>query len=177
MPCFLMRAHRRESNPHRRQLHSLGLALLHNCAMPNIASLLKSEIARIARKEVRAETSGLKKMASAYRAEIASLKRRTESLDRELRRLSKASARAAPVAVNETASRSLRFSAKGLASQRKRLGLSATECGRVIGTSGQSIYNWEQGKTRPQAKHLLAIAGLRNLGKREAAARLGGAQG
>jgi DNA repair exonuclease SbcCD ATPase subunit len=58
--------------------------------MPNIASILKSEIGRVARKEVRGETLGLKKAVVAYRAEIAALKRRTEALEQELNRLSKA---------------------------------------------------------------------------------------
>jgi DNA-binding transcriptional regulator YiaG len=139
--------------------------------MTNLASILKSEIARVARREVRGETLGLKKSVVAYRAEIAALKRRAQALEQELRRLSKASAKAAPVAA-EMSSKKLRFSAKSLASQRRRLGLSAEDCGRLLGASGQSIYNWEQGKARPQAKHLPAIAALRSMGKREAAARL-----
>jgi DNA-binding XRE family transcriptional regulator len=138
--------------------------------MPNIASILKSEIARVARKEVRGETLGLKNAVGAYRAEIAALKRRSEALEKELRRLSKASAKVAPA--SEVSSKTLRFSAKGLSSQRRRLGVSADDCGLLVGASGQSIYNWEQGKTRPQAKHLPAIAAFRTMGKREAAARL-----
>ena len=140
--------------------------------MANIASVLKSEISRVARKGVRGETLGLKGAVSACRAEIALLKRRAEALEKELRRLSKASAKAAPVEVNEVSAQKLRFSAKGLASQRKRLGISADDCGLLVGASGQSIYNWEQGKARPRAAHLPAIAALRTLGKREAAARL-----
>ncbi len=141
--------------------------------MPNIASILKSEISRVARKEVRGETLSLKKAVSAYRAQIAALKRRTQALEQELRRLSKATAKAAPVVAHEESSKALRFSAKGLASQRRRLALSADDCGLLVGASGQSIYNWEQAKARPQAKHLPAIAALRNMGKREATARLG----
>jgi len=57
-------------------------------------------------------------------------------------------------------------------SQRRRLALSAEECGLLVGTSSQSIYNWEQGKARPRASHLPAIAALRALGKREAAAKI-----
>jgi DNA-binding transcriptional regulator YiaG len=140
--------------------------------MPNLAAILKSEITRVARKEVRSETLGLKKAVSAYRAEIAALKRRTQALEQELRGLSKASAKAAPVVAEDVSSRKLRFSAKSLASQRRRLGLSAEDCGFLVGASGQSIYNWEQGKARPQAKHLPAIAALRTMGKREATARL-----
>lgn len=140
--------------------------------MPNIASALKSEIARVARKEVRAETQSLKKAVGAYRAEIAALKRRAQVLEQELRRLSRASEKAAPVVADEASARSVRFSAKGLASQRQRLGLSVGDCGLLLGASGQSIYNWESGKVRPQAKHLPAIAALRSMGKRELAARL-----
>ena len=53
--------------------------------MPNIASILRDEISRVARKEVRSETAGLKKAVSAYRAEIAALKRRAQALEQELR--------------------------------------------------------------------------------------------
>jgi DNA-binding XRE family transcriptional regulator len=141
--------------------------------MANIASLLKSEIARVARKEVRGETAALKKAVSSYRSEIAALKRRALALESEVRRLSKRAGKPAPGAHDGDASaRALRFSPKGLASQRKRLGLSAHECGLLVGASGQSIYNWEDGKARPRAKHLPALAALRGMGKRDAAARL-----
>ena len=141
--------------------------------MPNIANLLKNEIARVARKEVRAETRGLKNAIAPYRSQIAELKRRTRELELQIRRLGRASARATPAANDEDAGqRNLRFSAKGLATQRKRLGLSAQAFGALIGASGQSVYKWEEGKTRPRAKHLPRIAELRGIGKKEAAARL-----
>jgi len=70
----------------------------------------------------------------------------------------------------------LRFSAKGLAAQRKRLGLSAAAVAALLGVSGQSIYKWEEGKTRPRASQLPAIAALRKMGKREANARLAALQ-
>lgn len=142
--------------------------------MPNIASVLKTEIARVARKEVRSEIGTLKKAASTYRTEIAALKRRAQALEQELRRLgrAKASTGVASTVVDQDTSKSLRFSAKGLASQRARLGLSAEDCGRLLGASGQSVYNWEAGATRPRAKHLPAIAALRTLGKKQAAAVL-----
>jgi DNA-binding transcriptional regulator YiaG len=142
--------------------------------MPNIATVLKSEIARVARKEVRAETRDLKNAIAPYRAQIADLKRRTRELEMQIRRLGKASAKVASAGAADTdpGERSLRFSAKGLATQRKRLGLSAQAFGALIGASGQSVYKWEEGKTRPRARHLPKIAELRGIGKKEAAARL-----
>ena len=136
--------------------------------MPNIASALKSEISRIARKEIRAEVEGLKKAASTYRGEIAALKRRAQSLEQVLRQLGKAVPESAPASV-DASSRTLRFSAKGLAAQRQRLGLSADAVGLLLGTSGQSVYNWEAGKAHPRAGHLAAIAALRGLSKTQAA--------
>lgn len=137
-----------------------------------LPSLLKSEISRVARKGVRAETLSLKKAVGGYRAEIAALKKRAQALEVELRRLSRAHAKATPVEASEQPTHKLRFTAKGLASQRRRLGLSVHECGLLLGTSSQSIYNWEDGKVRPRTKHLPAIAALRNMGKKDAAAKL-----
>ena len=140
--------------------------------MPNIATVLKDEIARVARKEVRSEIDSLKKAASTHRAEIATLKRRTHALEQDLRRLSKANPKPRAIAAEDLDPQTLRFSAKGLASQRKRLGLSADDCGLLVGASGQSIYNWESGTARPRTSHLAAIAVLRTLGKKAAASRL-----
>ena len=140
--------------------------------MPNVASVLKGEISRVARKEVRGETTSLRKAVSIYRTEIAALKRRTQTLEQLLRRLSNGHAKAAPAADAGQVPDKFRFTAKGLASQRQRLGLSAEQCGRLLGASSQSIYNWEQGNTRPLARHLPAIAALRGMSKKEATARL-----
>ena len=59
-----------------------------------------------------------------------------------------------------------------MASNRKRLGLSAADYGLLVGATGQSVYAWESGKTKPRAKNLAAIAALRGAGKREVDARL-----
>jgi DNA-binding XRE family transcriptional regulator len=146
--------------------------------MANIASLLKSEISRLARKETRVEIDALRKTSSAQRAEIAALKRRLLELEKAVKALGRKGPDAAggPTrtgdAADEEGSSRLRFSAKGLASNRKRLGLSAVEFGQLIGTTEQSIYAWESGRTQPRAKFMAAIADLRGLGKREVAARL-----
>ena len=144
----------------------------HNLPMPNIAAVLKSEIARVARKEVRVETLSFKKAASSHRSEIATLKRRTQALERQVASLTRRLAKAAPSVEADASTDSARFSAKGLTSQRRRLGLSAAACGLLVGASAQSVYNWEAGKARPRSKHLAAISALKRMGKKEATARL-----
>jgi len=139
----------------------------------NIAVALKGEIVRLARKELRNEMQHLKKAAASFRSEIAALKRRTQELEKELRRFGKMStSKKERASAPDTEESKIRFSAKGLAAQRKRLGLSAHEIGLLVGASGQSIYNWESGHIRPRRSQLPSIAALRQLGKKEAAARL-----
>ena len=137
--------------------------------MANVASALKDEISRISRKEIRRETAFLKKSSTSYRSEIAALKRRVQDLERELRRAGRGGKQTVAVAAEEhSVSPGTRFSARSMASQRRRLGLSAAECGLLIGASAQSIYNWEEGKARPRVQHLPAIYALRTLGRRQA---------
>jgi DNA-binding transcriptional regulator YiaG len=144
--------------------------------MPNIGSVLKSEIARVSRKEMRGETEALKKAVSQYRSQIAELKRRMQALEQQVKRLGKSTGRAAPQAEREQAGTDsgpqVRFSAKSLASQRRRLGLSAAALARLLDVSALSIYKWESGNTRPRAKQIQAIAALRKMGRREAQQRL-----
>ena len=138
--------------------------------MPNLYSLLKAEITRLARKEVKVAVDPLRKANLAYRKEIAELKRQVASLQRDL----KASSRSSRVTHDaaEPSTGGIRFSLKGLKSQRARLGLSAAEFGQLVGASGQSIYKWETGKTVPRASQQGALAAIRGIGKREAGKRL-----
>lgn len=139
--------------------------------MPNIVTVLKSEISRIARKEVRAETQQLKKQSAHYRSQIASLKHQVAALESRLRKQSKpAKTASAAAGEDEATAGDLRFRAKGFATHRRRLGLSAAQAGALLGVSGQSIYHWEAGKTKPRSSQMPAIAALRKLSKTQAAA-------
>ena len=139
--------------------------------MPDIASALKAEIARIARKEIRGETDASKKAMALYRRQIAELKRRADALERELAKLHKQPRRSAAAKETEAAG-NLRFRATGFAKHRERLGLSAREVGLLLDASPLSVYKWESGQARPRSQHLEAIAALRKMGKREARKRL-----
>jgi DNA-binding transcriptional regulator YiaG len=137
--------------------------------MANLSSVLKSEITRLARKEIKCAVDPLRKANAAHRREIAELKRQVASLQRELK-VSGKSLREKNHDVGPT--RNVRFASKGLKSLRARLGLSAADFGLLVGASGQSIYNWEAGKAVPRAGQQVALAAVRGLGKREAEKRL-----
>ncbi|MGY4517383.1 helix-turn-helix domain-containing protein [Lysobacter sp. HA18] len=138
--------------------------------MPNLNTVLKTEITRLARKEIKTAVDPLRKSNAGYRREIAELKRQVAQLQRQLKASSKTTRAAAP-ADDEGGVRT-RFVAKGLKSLRARLGLSAADFGRLVGASGQSVYNWEAGKTVPRDGQQAALAAVRGLGKREAVKRL-----
>jgi DNA-binding transcriptional regulator YiaG len=139
--------------------------------MPNIAALLKSEISRLSRREIRKEVLPLRRSAAAHRREIAALKRTIAALDRRAKALAKSATRQNDKVVTPD-ERQTRFVAKGLVSLRKRLGLSAMELARLLGVSMQSVYNWEHKKATPRKEQVAAIAALRSLGKKEARQRL-----
>jgi DNA-binding XRE family transcriptional regulator len=140
--------------------------------MPNIAAVLREEIIRLARKEIRNQTNVLRKASVQYRKDIAEMKRRVSDLRRKVSPLEKQVLQSAPSQATEVDAERVRFTAKGLRSQRKRLGLSAANCGKLIGVTGQTIYSWEAETSRPRKSQLACIASLRHLGKREVQARL-----
>jgi len=141
--------------------------------MPNMSALFKQEIARIARRESRRLVEPLRKQLAGQRQALSALKSERDQLRRELAAVAKRAQRDGEIAAAPAESAmQRRFSATGLRALRDRLGLSAEDMGRLIGVSGQSIYNWEQSKVRPRPAQLHAIAELRATGKREIRARL-----
>jgi len=140
--------------------------LLDRYPMANIASVLKEEISRQARKELRGETENLKKASSRHRSEIAALKRRVAMLEQAMSRMEKLLNKV-PACPSTAATPTIRFSADGLKKHRERLGLSAAKLGAILGVSVQTIYNWEAGTTRPNRDQVAKIAVVRKMGKRE----------
>jgi DNA-binding transcriptional regulator YiaG len=139
--------------------------------MSNLGVVLKSEIIRLARKETRIQVEPLRKANSLYRREIAELKRQVATLGRQLKSTRKdKEIQTTPDA--ETAASNVRFSAKSVRPLRSKLGLSVAEFATLIGSSSQSVYNWEAGTTAPQPRQVAAMAALRSVGRREVQARL-----
>lgn len=142
--------------------------------MPNIAAVLKAEIARVSRKQSKTESESLKRSSAQHRSDIAALKRRVIQLERMVVGLAKGvgHVRAPAISEGNDAEGAHRWRPEGFKKLRAKLELSANDMGRLIGCSGQSIYKWEDGKARPRASSLPAIAAVRKMGKREAMAKL-----
>src|SRR6476620_4007108 len=93
--------------------------------MPNVLIPLNDHIRRLARREIRAQTTRTKRAAAQHRRDIAALKRAIKALASRLASVEKAAGRAAPLVAASHPVDSLRFRADGLRSHRAKLGSSA----------------------------------------------------
>ena len=141
--------------------------------MADLAGALKEEIRRLARKEIRAETGTTKQAVAQYRREIAKLKRQVREQEKKVAFLEgQERKRVEEPGAAEDLAEGVRFCARSVKSQRERLGFSAADYAKLVGVSPLTIYNWEQGKTRPRKEQLAALVAVRGIGKREALTKL-----
>jgi DNA-binding transcriptional regulator YiaG len=141
--------------------------------MTTLAIALKDEIRRLARKEIRAQTGKQARAVAQYRREIARLKRQQRDHEKKIARLAahvREPQNSAATDIEENGN--LRFSSRSVKAQRRRTGLSAADYAKLVGVSSLTIYNWEHNKSRPRKGQFTALVALRNLGKREAQAKL-----
>ena len=140
--------------------------------MPDVASVLREEISRLARKEIRQQVGPLKKTNTELRRTVSTLKSEIAALQRKVKFLEKQEKRRLEVAPEATPEKAVRFSPKWVKADRQRLGLSAKDYGTLVGVSSLTIYSWESGKSKPRAQKLSAWAEVRGIGKREAQRKL-----
>jgi DNA-binding transcriptional regulator YiaG len=142
--------------------------------VPNIAAVLKDEIRRLAKREIKVNTSSTKGAVVQFRRDIAKLKRMVQAQQKEIAFLKTQEHKrlGQPQTNGEEELQGVRFSARSVKAQRARLKLSAKDYGKLVGVSGLTIYSWESGKSRPRQKQLAALVAVRGLGRREALAKL-----
>lgn len=140
--------------------------------MPNVTATLKSEIVKLAHKEFSTQVREMKKVSALNRRDIAVLKQMITKLQQQVGRGNRTVTENASTYSAREATTRVRFTAQGLCSERKRLGLSVDDYAKLVGVSGQSIYNWEGEVTRPRKNHVRRIAAVRGIGKKEARNRL-----
>ena len=146
--------------------------------MPNVMKVLKEEIARISRKEVKAAVAPIRRPSAKLRRHVANLKRRVAQLERETKRLhallkTMETSRSAAASVPE-AEQKARITAKGMRSLRRKLRLSQAEFAALARVTGPAVAIWEgkEGPLRVRSTTRKAILALRGIGAREARKRL-----
>ena len=136
--------------------------------MPHIAQILKNEILRLSRKEVKTATEHLtdtlkelKHQNALLKKEIAGLKEQLASATDSGRPDTKASAGA------QLRKERKRLGASGIRKLRIRLGLSRQEMALLLEVNPNSVFLWEQGKNKPRSATRNRIIELRSRTKSE----------
>jgi DNA-binding transcriptional regulator YiaG len=115
----------------------------------------------------------MRKATSQHRRDIAELKRTIAALQKEVAFLRKTEVkRGGKLQAPQGELEGTRFSSRSVRAQRKRLGLSQNDFGRLLGVSPQTVYNWENDEARPRDAAMAALVAVRKVGRREAKQRL-----
>lgn len=140
--------------------------------MPNVAQVLKEEISRLARKEIRASCDPLRKQVQSLRRTVRTQQETIDKLERSLSKMVEMTATDAgtslyaPTEEKEQRSRA-RVTPASIRRHRLRLGLSQAQLGGLLNVSTNTIVRWEQGSSKPRVQHRTALLRLRDLGVRD----------
>jgi DNA-binding transcriptional regulator YiaG len=141
--------------------------------MPNLGLVLKQEIARLSRRAIKPTLAELKRDNVALKRRLAQQQKTMQTLLRDNARLmSDLNSRTGKLAAEGGDSTKIRLGPSLIKAQRKRLGLSQQEFGRLLGVSTNTMLLWEKGKTSPREKMRPLFAAVRKLGRRDAKRRL-----
>jgi DNA-binding transcriptional regulator YiaG len=136
--------------------------------MGKMEQTLKSEITRLAKKEMRAtylplarDVRRLKRTVSALCRTVAPLARLGTEFEAQ-RTADRARLAAAPEEVQTS-----RISPRLVKKLRKRLGVTQGELAVLVGVSQSAVASWEYAKAKPEGHNREALVALRKLGRRE----------
>jgi DNA-binding transcriptional regulator YiaG len=136
--------------------------------MGKLGSIIKSEVIRLAKREVRQVSVPLGRDVRSLKNTVSQLRRSVLAIERfvvqKQKELSKREIRleALPEEIKQS-----RFSPRLLQSLRKRLGITQKELAILAGVSVGAAHLWETGKFRPKDNKMGVLVALRKLRRRE----------
>ena len=133
--------------------------------MPDVAIVLKEEISRIARKEIRARVDPLKK-------QVVDLRRRLRAAEATLLQLQKTTNKTANTVSRQSGAivpdveetRQIRISPNSVKKLRTRLRLTQAQMAQLVDVSTNTVVRWEQGTSSPRGGSRAVIASMRSMG-------------
>src|SRR5574341_1688454 len=146
--------------------------------MPTLAATLKTEIRRLAGKEVKKALRSLRRIQrqmKVLRVAARGQKRAVAGMAQKLRRLKArvASRRFAAAMTFPTGRRGPRMSPDSIKSLRSRLKMTRLQFSKLLGVSPGSIFGWEKGRTTPRGGSLARVIEVRKMGVKAARRRVG----
>jgi len=134
--------------------------------MAKIEGVIKSEIIRLAKREVRAVFRPLRREVWQMSTKLSNLSKGIASLNRMAKELHLEEAKPKLEATPEEIKAS-RLTPERIRRIRSKLGISQRELGILIGASLGAVLSWEKGKFKPKGDKKAALVGLRKLKKRD----------
>ncbi len=134
--------------------------------MGKLEIIIKSEIQRLAKRQVRATFIPIRREVRAMRLKLSGLSKTFSTLDR----LAKEQMEKAPkpgLSATPEEAKAARLTPDRIRRLRNKLGVSMRELGILTGSSIGAVLSWEKGKFRPKGEKKAALAALRKLRKRE----------
>ena len=139
--------------------------------MNTFSNAFRAEVVRMARKELKPELQGMRKVITSHRSEIAALKREVKSLTSQLKvtqRKTKVVSDAAPADQPKVSKRAAReefvFAPGMLTQMRTALGATQNEMAALLAVTPLSYSRWEKGLAQPRTKQLAKIEEVARLG-------------
>ncbi len=136
--------------------------------MGKFEGIMKSEIVRLAKREIRKtlvplgrDVRLLKSTVSQLRKAVLPLQRLAAQQQKELEK------RKVPLEATGEEVKKSRFSPRLIRSLRRHLGISQKELSILSGVTVGAVHMWESGKFRPKDEKKAVIVGLRKLGRRD----------
>ena len=135
--------------------------------MAKLESVIKSEIQRLAKHEVRSVYRPLRKEVWGMKLKLSNLIKNFTVLDRLAKGLTKTKSTESKLEATPEEVKAPRLTPERIRGLRKKLGISMRELGALTGTSLGAVQSWERGKFKPQGERKAALVALRKVRKRD----------
>ena len=135
--------------------------------MAKLESIIKSEIQRLAKHEVRSVYRPLRKEVWGLRLKLSNLIKNFTVLDRMAKEASKGKSTEPKLEATPEEVKASRLTPERIRGLRKRLGISMRELGVLVGATTGAVLSWEKGKFKPQGEKKAALVALRKMRKRD----------
>ena len=137
--------------------------------MGKIEAVMRDEIARLARREIRQQVEPLRKEVRELKRRIVKLERAVQPINKEIKQKKKAQLeKLSSLQATEDEVRAARITAEWVSNLRMKLNLSQAELASLVGVSVSAVRSWEYGHSLPRDTPRSALVALRKLGRRAA---------
>ena len=135
--------------------------------MGKLESIIKSEIQRLAKHEVRSVYRPLRKEVWGMKLKLSNLIKNFTVLDRLAKEISKSKSTEPKLEASPEEVKASRFTPERISNLRKKLGISQRELGVLVGATIGAVLSWEKGKFKPKGEKKAALVALRKVRKRD----------